>query len=105
MRGWACVHWSRDGSRTSTDAAVEDGVDRQPFRSRCSSYFVETPSGRNTPVAIGDRMRTPLAISSLLLALTLGVLIGITADQYFKLRTFRDYFLQQRRYAARLGTR
>jgi hypothetical protein len=50
-------------------------------------------------------MRTTLAIISLLLALTLGVLIGITADQYFRLRTFRDYFRQQRRYAARFGTR
>lgn len=50
-------------------------------------------------------MRTSLAVVSLLLALTVGVLAGITADQYFRLRTWREIILEHRRAAARSTTR
>jgi hypothetical protein len=50
-------------------------------------------------------MRAALAIISLLLALTVGVLAGITADQYFRLRTWRDLVQQRRMAAARMATR
>jgi hypothetical protein len=49
-------------------------------------------------------MRTTLAILSLLLAMTVGVIAGIGADQYFRLRSWRD-LIQQRQRAARVDTR
>lgn len=49
-------------------------------------------------------IRSALAVSVVALALSIGVLAGITADQYFRLRTWRELW-QQRQWQAQIDVR